>query len=340
VGGGRRRQPTVQLVERATCAHRGERGGQPPAMRGGVVDVVGRHRVDPASGAEPHQGVIAGRVERVAVVPDLDQHVVPAERLDQAVELVGRCRWPALDQRIGHRALAAAGEDQPMAPVQARQPLQACTRRPLGPGELRRRDGSAQTGVTLRVTREDQQVLAGGIRVGRGRAGARQPQGELGAEHRAHAERPGGLREADHPVHAVAIGERERLQPEVDRLLDKLLRRRGAVQEARVGMTVQLRVGDRQRPQARASGRAPVGLRITAPDRGDVGAPAPGPWPHPASCQPSEFRPRNWRILPAHALMIEHQFEPGNDASMHISGRRRNRRTGILVNPRPSRISG
>ena len=40
----------------------------------------------PARAASAGQGVVAGTVERVVVVPQLDQHPVPAEGVDQPVE--------------------------------------------------------------------------------------------------------------------------------------------------------------------------------------------------------------------------------------------------------------
>ena len=47
VGGGRGRQPAVELVQAAPGPHRGQGGGQRTAGRGGVVDVVGGHHLDP-----------------------------------------------------------------------------------------------------------------------------------------------------------------------------------------------------------------------------------------------------------------------------------------------------
>ena len=67
-------------------------------------------------------------------------------------------------------------------------------------------------------------------------------QGELGAEHRRHPECPGRLGEADHPVQAVVVGEGEGVETEPGRLGDELLGVRGTVEEAEVGVAVELRV--------------------------------------------------------------------------------------------------
>ena len=68
-------------------------------------------------------------------------------------------------------------------------------------------------------------------------------QGELGAEDRRQPERPSRLGEADHPVQAVVVGEGEGVEAEPGRLGDELLGVRRAVEEAEVGMAVELRVG-------------------------------------------------------------------------------------------------
>ena len=100
VRAGRGRQPRVELVEAAPGAHRGDRGGQ-PALRGrGVVHVVGGDAAHVVAGGQLGQRVVAHRVERVAVVPQLDQHPVAPEQLDQPCAARGpRPRGPSCDQR-------------------------------------------------------------------------------------------------------------------------------------------------------------------------------------------------------------------------------------------------
>ena len=69
--------------------YRGQCGGQGEPGRGGVVHVVGGHRGHPPLGGQQGQGVVAGGVDRVAVVPQLDGQVVGAEPSDQMVERRG-----------------------------------------------------------------------------------------------------------------------------------------------------------------------------------------------------------------------------------------------------------
>ena len=66
----------VEVVEAAPGPHRGQRGGQAAPVGRGVVDVVGGHQVEPRPHRQGGEGVVAGRVERVAVVAQLDRHVV------------------------------------------------------------------------------------------------------------------------------------------------------------------------------------------------------------------------------------------------------------------------
>ena len=127
MGRGRRREPAVELVEAAPGPYRGQGGGQGTAGRGGVVDVVGGHYVDAGPGRQLHQGVVAGRVEGVAVVPQLDGHVVTAEGVDQTGKLVRRRRRSPLDEGTRDRPFPTAGEHVPV--VMATAPTFAANRR-------------------------------------------------------------------------------------------------------------------------------------------------------------------------------------------------------------------
>ena len=103
-------QPRVDLVEAATRPHSGERRGQ-LALRGGcVVDVVGRHALDSLAVGDLDESIVAGGVERIAVVPQLHQHAVPPERVDQPEQLAARRRRAIGDQCRRDRPLAATGQ--------------------------------------------------------------------------------------------------------------------------------------------------------------------------------------------------------------------------------------
>ena len=120
VGAGAGGQPAVELVEAAPGPHRRHRRGQRAAGRGGVVGVGGGDDVDPGPDGQLGQRVVAVRVERVAVVAQLDGDVVATEGGDQRVELPGGRRRAVALERGGHRALAAAGEHEPVVAVHRR----------------------------------------------------------------------------------------------------------------------------------------------------------------------------------------------------------------------------
>jgi hypothetical protein len=352
MGAGPGGQPAVQVGQGAAGPDRGQGGGQAAAGRGGVVDVVGRHHLDPRPVGQADQGVVAGRVQRVAVVPQLHIDVVPAERLDEPVQRHRGRRRPPLLERARHRPLPAAGQHHPVTAVQFRQPPQVAQGRPLGPRQLRLRDRPAQPGIPLRVARQHHQMLP--RRIGSpgpplGRPWSRSPvlrrprrsrepgplarpvlfggpggagtgpgrcrgggQGELGAEDGGEGEGPGGFGEAHDAVHAVVVGEGQGLQAEPDRLLDQLLGVGAAVQEAGVGMAMELRIGDLGRSRTAPS----PGLVGLAPGRPGRGVPAVGAGGlvvrrRGTPGEPAfQLAPGERRILPSHAPMIERMFGP------------------------------
>jgi hypothetical protein len=88
-GGARRRMPgshgsSSSRLRRARTAAMAVASAAAP---GGVVDVVGGHALDADPVGDLDQRVVAGRVDRVAVVPQLDQHPVAPERAHQPLEL-------------------------------------------------------------------------------------------------------------------------------------------------------------------------------------------------------------------------------------------------------------
>ena len=70
------------------------------------------------------------------------------------------------------------------------------------------------------------------------------PDRELGAEHRGQAHRPRRLGEAHHSVEPVVIAQGQRLEAEMGGLLHQFLGMRGSVEEAEIGVGVQLGVGN------------------------------------------------------------------------------------------------
>ena len=115
VGAGRRREPTVHVVEAPPSPDGRHRGRQPCPGGPVVVDVVGGDDVGPGLAGHFGQGVVAGRGEGLAVVPDLHRHVGPAKVALQAHQLGPSRRWARTYKRLGDRSLAAAGQHEPVA---------------------------------------------------------------------------------------------------------------------------------------------------------------------------------------------------------------------------------
>ncbi len=186
-------------------------------------------------------------------------HRVGAEQRDQPVQSGARGVDPAGVQRPAQHALAAAGEHRPPAVRGGRDPLQVVDRAALLPaGQVCGGHGRGQPGVAVEVPGQHHQVLA--LRVGDAVLRPGQPEAELGAEHRRQPVRLGRLGEPDDPVEAIVVGQRQRGQAEAGGGLGQLLRAGGAVEEAEVGVAVQLRVGHRRRTGGPGGpGRAPRG---------------------------------------------------------------------------------
>ncbi len=322
-GPGRGRQPTLDLVEAAPAAHRGQRGGQRATGRGGVVDVVGRHHVDAHLQGDAHQGVVADGVERVTVVPQLDRHPVTTEGVDQAAQLGGGGGRAVVDQRPRHRPLPATGEHLPLPAVATSQVGQRRAGQALLPApQVGGRDGPREPGVAVGRAGQDHQVVA--LRVGLAHLGPGQVEGELGAEHGGQADGPGRLGEADDAVEPVVVGDGQRLQPQPDRLLGQLLRMGGTVEEGEVGVAVQLGVGH-HRPGRRPhrDRRRLVGLAHVGPSRA-VAPVRPGRCRRPpaitlaAVTQPLlQLGPRHRRVPPSHGPKLSNtcSISPGESSS-------------------------
>ncbi len=67
-------------------------------------------------------------------------------------------------------------------------------------------------------------------------------QGDLGPEDGGQAGRAGGFGEADRPVHTVVVGDGQRLEPEAYCLFHELVGVRSTVEEAEIGVAMQLGV--------------------------------------------------------------------------------------------------
>ena len=242
VGGGGRREPAIGLVEAPAGAHSRQGRGQGPLGRGGVVDVVGGHHPDADPVGDAGEGVVAGRVQRIVMIPQLDRHVVGAEDVDQTVQRPLGRSWPVRHQGLVDRSLPAPREHQPLATVGAGEVDAVVDRLPLlGSGQLGGGDDIGETGVAGGAPGQHEQVRPLGI--GDAVLGLGQTQGQFGPEHRRQPHRPGRLGEAHHPVETVVIGDGQGFEAQPGRLLGQGLGMRRAVEEAEVRVAVELGVG-------------------------------------------------------------------------------------------------
>jgi hypothetical protein len=227
------RQPPVELVEAAAGVHGGQGVGERLVPGRGAVDVPGGDRRDPGRVREIDQHLAAGGIERQPPVGDLDDHVLPAERLDQQLQLGARCGdVPGARsrlQRAAHGTLTAAGEHGPVTFGVLGQLIEAIVRLALATGgEVRGRDGAREPPVALRTPGEHEQVLLA--------------HGELGAEDAGQPEAAGSLREAHDAVEPVVVRQRQPGQPAPHGLHHQLLGLARSVEEAERRVGVQLGV--------------------------------------------------------------------------------------------------
>ncbi len=225
------------LVQRFADADRGEHFLQAAAVGGVVEDLGGGDDGDPrAVGLAAHPG-FAGEVVGAQVAGD--QRVEPiAERLAQVEEerRVGRVhrrvRAPQREQAVGvfgdlaarHRARALRAPQPPLAQ------------------EL------AEVAVAGAVLREEQHARAFFPFVF--------PQRHLRADDQLHAQLLRPHVRARHAVHAVAVGERQRGEPEFVRALDQLLGMARPLQEGEVALGPEGDVGVHERRERERAKKA------------------------------------------------------------------------------------
>jgi len=82
----------------------------------------------------------------------------------------------------------------------------------------------------------------GTLRVGHPGLCPREAKGDFGPEDGGQASCGRGFGEPDRPVHAVVIGDGQRLEPQAHRLFHQLVGVRSTIEEAEIGVAVQLGV--------------------------------------------------------------------------------------------------
>ena len=266
--GARRWQPAVHLSQAASGPDRGHRRRQPVLNRGGEVHVVGRHQGQVLLGGQGGQGVVDDGVAGQPGVVEFHRDVVGAETVDESPQLGGGglVGGPGGPARLGvpgqggpDRPLTAAGQDLPMAVGGLGELVQVVDRAALlVPAELGGGDRRRQPVVALDPPSQHQQMPA--LRVGHPVLRGAQAQRQFGAVHGGQVVGQRCLGEPRRGVQPVVIGQGQPGQPQPDPLLDQRLGVAGPVQEAEVGVRVQLRVGDvRLRRCVRPGLRYPIG---------------------------------------------------------------------------------
>ena len=131
----RGREPAVDLVERASGPDRGERGGERPLRGRGVVHVVGGDHVDARRRRDLGQRVVAVPVERIAVVPQLDEHAVASEGGDEPVERAPGRGGPVVERARAGTVPLRHPVSTNHASLRTRRGAAQVNRRPGGVGE-------------------------------------------------------------------------------------------------------------------------------------------------------------------------------------------------------------
>jgi len=169
---------------------------------------------------DAHEFVVAHRVERIAVIPQLDEHVVATARSDHLLHHPFRGGRAVAMHRASDRTAHRTREHPPAVTGELRQSIDAKDRLVLAPGELAVTDRRRQMPVPAGVAGQDDDVTLVAF--------------QLCAEHRGHGERTGRLRETHDAIQPVAIGEGECGQRQSRRLLDELFGMRCTLQEGKV----------------------------------------------------------------------------------------------------------
>ena len=161
---GRCRQPRVELVEAAPGTYRSNCCSQPALRRRGVVHVVGGHAGQVVARRQLGQRIVARRVERVAVVPQLDHHTVAPEQLDQPLQLLCRCRRTVVDECRRHGTFAATGQHPTVPAHRVGDVEQGELRRALLAGQMAEAQGPGKACVTAGPVGQHEQMIA--VRIG------------------------------------------------------------------------------------------------------------------------------------------------------------------------------
>ena len=214
-------KPGIGRVETAARPDGGGDRGEIGVGGSGVIDVVRRDALHTDAMGDLHEGVVAVVIERIAVVPYLDEHTIASESVDESLQFNARRRRAVSHQRARHQTAAATGQHPTRSGDGLGDPLQLEDRRALRTSELTEGEGAGESRVTGGAIGEEDETPAGAQPSrGPGHLGWR----DLGAEHGGDPHLARCLGEADHPVEAVAIGDGEGLKPQPGRFDHQRLR--------------------------------------------------------------------------------------------------------------------
>ncbi len=164
VGHPRSGKPAIEIVERLARSNGREHSRHLVISRRGVVHDVRGDNPDTAASGNLGEGIVAGPVDWVAMVPELHHDVVQAKERHQLVQLPCRCCRPGIYESCRDRSFPAAGEHEEVAAGVPPEPRGVVT----GPAFLTssqvcltQRSGKAR--ITLRIACQHDQMGASGI---------------------------------------------------------------------------------------------------------------------------------------------------------------------------------
>ncbi len=114
------------------------------------------------AGGQLDQGVVARRIERITVIPQLDHHSITAEQFDEPTELLGSGGRTVIDECRRHRPLAAPGEHPAMAGHDIGDVGHGELRRALLAGKMAEAQSTGEAGVTGWPVGEHEEVIRAG----------------------------------------------------------------------------------------------------------------------------------------------------------------------------------
>ena len=232
----RRRQPSGQFVQGLPRPHRGAHLGRLPRGPSGEVDGIAGHDRQTRPLCQIAEVAQPFVVIRGSVPAEFDGDPVGSEECGEFAQSAESAVIVA--QRSPQRTFAAAGEDHPVA-VFCREFFEAEEWAVLLTAQIRLGDGLRELVVALDAVGEDEQV--GGVGVGLAGDLLGQTDGQLGAEHGVQSHLGGGVGEADGAVESVVVGQRQGGQSGGGTGGDERFGVGGSVEEAELGMHMQLR---------------------------------------------------------------------------------------------------